>query len=55
VSAKLVDGSGHLQAARIFEQTAPLDNLTPAGAAAAFNRAFEALARELVPWTASPQ
>ena len=53
LSAKVVDGSGHLQAARIFEQSAPLDNLTPASAAAAFNRAFEALARELVPWTAA--
>ncbi len=55
LSAKLVDGTGHLQAARIFEKSAPLDSLTPAGAAAAFNRAFDAVARELVLWTASPQ
>ena len=55
LSAKLVDASGHLQAARVFEQSAPLDNLTPAGAAVAFNRAFEALVRELVLWTPSPQ
>jgi len=55
LSAKVVDGAGHLQAARVFEQSAPIDGLTPASAAAAFNRAFETLARELVPWTASPQ
>ena len=55
LSAKLVDGSGHLQAAHFFEQSAPIDNLTPASAAAAFNHAFEALARDLVLWTASPQ
>jgi phospholipid/cholesterol/gamma-HCH transport system substrate-binding protein len=54
VSAKLLDGAGHLQAARIFEQSQPLDGVTPAKAAAAFNRAFDALARELVAWTAPP-
>jgi phospholipid/cholesterol/gamma-HCH transport system substrate-binding protein len=55
LSAKLVEGSGHLKAARVFEQSAPIDNLAPASAATAFNRAFEALAQELVPWTASLQ
>jgi phospholipid/cholesterol/gamma-HCH transport system substrate-binding protein len=55
LSAKLVDGSGHLQAARIFEQSAPMENLTPASAAVAFNHAFEALERDLVLWAASPQ
>jgi phospholipid/cholesterol/gamma-HCH transport system substrate-binding protein len=55
LSAKLVDASGHLQAARVFEQSAPIDKLTPASAAAAFNRAFEALAWELVLWAAAPQ
>jgi len=54
LSAKLVD-DGHLKAARIFQQTAPLDGLTPAKAASAFNRAFDSLARDLVLWTASPQ
>jgi phospholipid/cholesterol/gamma-HCH transport system substrate-binding protein len=53
LSAKLVDGTGHLQAARIFEKSAPMGGLTPARAAAAFNEAFDALARELVVWTAS--
>jgi phospholipid/cholesterol/gamma-HCH transport system substrate-binding protein len=55
LSAKLIDGTGHLQAARIFEKSAPLDGVAPAKAAAAFNTAFDALARELVLWTASPQ
>jgi len=54
LSAKLVD-AGHLKAAHIFHQSVPLDSLTPAKAAAAFNRAFEALAQDLVSWTASPQ
>ena len=53
LSVKLVDGAGHLQAARIFEKTAPLESATPAAAAAAFNRAFDTLAREVVLWTAS--
>ena len=34
LSAKLVDGSGRLKAARVFEQSAPIDNLRPANAAA---------------------
>ncbi len=55
LSAKLVDGTGKLQAARIFEQSKPLDGLSPAKAASAFNTAFDALARELVSWTAAPQ
>jgi phospholipid/cholesterol/gamma-HCH transport system substrate-binding protein len=55
LSAKLVDGTGRLQAARIFETSAPIDGLTPAKAAAAFNQAFAELAREIVLWTASPQ
>lgn len=53
LSAKLVDGGGHLRAARIFEQSAPIDTVTPATAAAAFNQAFGSLARELVQWTVS--
>jgi phospholipid/cholesterol/gamma-HCH transport system substrate-binding protein len=54
LSAKLVGGTGRLQAARVFEKSAPLNGLTPVKAAAAFNQAFDALARELVPWTAAP-
>lgn len=53
LSAKLIDGSGHLKAARIFQNAAPMDGVTVANAAAAFGGAFEGLAREVVTWTAS--
>lgn len=53
LSAKLVDGSGRLKAARIFEQSDPMGDLTVAQAAAAFGRAFDRLARDVVIWTAS--
>ena len=52
-SAKLIDGAGHLKAARIFERSSPVDELTVAHAATAFGRAFEALSRDVVTWTAS--
>ncbi len=53
LSAKLLDASGHLRAARVFQQEAPIETLAPAPAAKAFNAAFDALARELIPWTAA--
>jgi len=55
LSAKLVDGDGTVRAARIFEESAPLDAVTPVKVAAAFNQAFGTLARKLVLWVASPQ
>jgi phospholipid/cholesterol/gamma-HCH transport system substrate-binding protein len=55
LSAKLVDGTGRLQAAHIFEESAPLEGVTPTKAAAAFNQAFGALAQKLVLWSASQQ
>ena len=55
LSAKLVDGAGHLKAARIFEQSTPIADLTVAHAAGAFDRAFGALARDVVGWTTSAQ
>lgn len=55
LSVKLLDGEGSMRAARIFEETAPLDSVTPAKVAAAFNQAFGTLARKLVLWAASPQ
>ncbi len=54
LSAKLVDGD-NLHAARIFEESAPLDSVSADKVAAAFNQAFGKLARKLVPWAASPQ
>jgi phospholipid/cholesterol/gamma-HCH transport system substrate-binding protein len=55
LSAKLVDGAGHLKAARIFEQSSPIVALTVAQAARAFGDAFEAVSRDVVTWTASAQ
>jgi phospholipid/cholesterol/gamma-HCH transport system substrate-binding protein len=49
-SAKLVDAAGHLRGARIFEQSAPFDAMSPPQAAAAFNKSFDVLARELISW-----
>lgn len=55
LSAKLVDASGRLKAARVFEQSAPVTGLTVAQAAIAFDQAFDKLARAVVAWTASAQ
>jgi phospholipid/cholesterol/gamma-HCH transport system substrate-binding protein len=53
LSAKLVDDTGHLKAARIFRQSSPVDALTVAKAATAFAQTFDTLARDVVTWTAS--
>jgi phospholipid/cholesterol/gamma-HCH transport system substrate-binding protein len=53
LSAKLVDGPGHVKAARIFEQSAAMDGLSVTQASTAFGCAFDALARDVVIWTAS--
>jgi len=53
LSAKLIDGAGQLKASRIFEQSSAMDGLTATQAAAAFGRAFDALARDVVTWTAA--
>ena len=53
LSTKLVDGAGHVKAARVFEQSAAMNVLTAAQAASAFGEAFDMLARDVVMWTAS--
>jgi phospholipid/cholesterol/gamma-HCH transport system substrate-binding protein len=53
LSAKLVDGAGRVKAARVFERSAPLNVLTVTQAASAFGQAFDALARDVVMWTAA--
>jgi phospholipid/cholesterol/gamma-HCH transport system substrate-binding protein len=53
LSAKMIDGEGHLRAARIFEKSAPLERLTPSKAAPAFDKAFSELASDLILWTVS--
>ena len=52
LSAKLVDGTGRLKAANVFQEAAPIQNLSVADAAAAFNGAFRTLAGKLVLWVA---
>ncbi|WP_322515950.1 ABC-type transport auxiliary lipoprotein family protein [Rhodopseudomonas palustris] len=49
--AKIIDKSGKLVAARLFQQSAKLDKPEPAAAVAAFEKAFDAAAKELIPWT----
>ena len=51
MSAKIVDKQNKLTAARIFSASHPIGAMDPAGAAAAFNAAFQSLARDLVRWT----
>jgi phospholipid/cholesterol/gamma-HCH transport system substrate-binding protein len=52
-SAKIVDKSGHVVTARIFNGSTKIDRLDPAGAATAFNETFANVARDLVTWTAA--
>jgi phospholipid/cholesterol/gamma-HCH transport system substrate-binding protein len=53
ISAKIINGAGQVKTARIIEKSAPLDGLAPGKAVAAFNRAFDELARDLIVWVAS--
>jgi phospholipid/cholesterol/gamma-HCH transport system substrate-binding protein len=52
-SAKIINEAGQVQAARIFETSAPIDGVTPAKAADAFNTAFKELGRSLIAWVVS--
>lgn len=52
MSAKILDESNKVIAARIFSASQPVSIMDPGTAAAASNTAFQALARELVQWTA---
>lgn len=51
-SAKIIDKDGKLVAARLFQQTTPLDKPEPAAAVTAFDKSFDTIAKELVPWAA---
>src|SRR5579863_267634 len=53
LSAKIINAAGQVRAARIFQTSTPMDGVTPAKAAAAFNRAFDDLGRSLIVWAAS--
>jgi len=53
LSAKVINEAGDVKGARIFEASAPLDGITPAKAAAAFDSAFAELGRNLIAWVGS--
>jgi phospholipid/cholesterol/gamma-HCH transport system substrate-binding protein len=49
--AKIIDRNGKLVGAKLFQQSAKIDKPEPAAAVAAFETAFDAVAKELIPWT----
>ncbi|MFT4274779.1 MAG: ABC-type transport auxiliary lipoprotein family protein [Rhodopseudomonas sp.] len=51
-SAKIIDKDGKLVAAKLFQQAMPLDKPEPAAAVTAFDKSFDTIAKELVPWAA---
>ncbi|PDT75825.1 MlaD family protein [Bradyrhizobium sp. C9] len=53
LSAKIVDRNGQVKAAKLLESSEGIGSLTPSEAAAAFDKAFGTLARELVMWIAA--
>ncbi|WP_342711686.1 MlaD family protein [Bradyrhizobium sp. B124] len=53
LSAKIVDRNGQVKAAKLLEGSEGISSLTPSEAAAAFDKAFGTLARELVMWVAA--
>jgi phospholipid/cholesterol/gamma-HCH transport system substrate-binding protein len=53
LSAKLIGKDGRVVAAKLFRASAKLDKPEPLAALAAFNAAFDSIARELIAWTAA--
>jgi phospholipid/cholesterol/gamma-HCH transport system substrate-binding protein len=51
LSARLVDKSGKIIAARLFEASQKLDRLEPQAAVDAFNKAFGQIATDMIGWT----
>ena len=51
-SAKIIDKEGKLVAAKLFQQATPVDKPEPAAAVTAFDKSFDTIAKELVPWAA---
>ncbi|WP_022721322.1 MlaD family protein [Rhodopseudomonas sp. B29] len=51
--ARLIDKDGKQMAAKLFEQSSKLDRPDPAAGVTAFGKAFDAIAKELVPWVAA--
>jgi len=53
LSVRFVDETGHLKRARVFEGAIPIDTISPADAAAAFDKVFGGLQRQLIAWIAA--
>jgi len=53
MTAKLMTKEGRVLASRIFTQTAPLDEMTPARAAEAIDKAFGKVAVDMVVWAST--
>jgi phospholipid/cholesterol/gamma-HCH transport system substrate-binding protein len=51
LSARIVDKSGKVIAARLFESNQKFDKVEPPAAVAAFDEAFGRIAREMITWT----
>jgi len=51
LSARILDKDGKVVASKLLEQTQKLDTVDPAGAVAAFNAAFDHLAKDMIAWT----
>jgi phospholipid/cholesterol/gamma-HCH transport system substrate-binding protein len=51
LSARIVDKNGKVIASRLFEESEKCDKIEPPAAAAAFNAAFERIARNMIAWT----
>jgi phospholipid/cholesterol/gamma-HCH transport system substrate-binding protein len=50
-SARILGKDGHVAGSKLFQQSAKLDKSEPVAAVAAFNAAFDSIAKELVAWT----
>jgi phospholipid/cholesterol/gamma-HCH transport system substrate-binding protein len=51
LSARILNKSGNVVAARLFQDTQKLDKIEPAEASAAFNDAFGRIAKDMIAWT----
>jgi phospholipid/cholesterol/gamma-HCH transport system substrate-binding protein len=52
LSARIVDKTGKVVAARLFEESEKFDQVAPPAAAAAFSEAFGRIAKGMIAWTA---
>lgn len=51
LSARILNKNGKVVAARLFQGARKLDKIEPAAASAAFNDAFERIAKDMIAWT----